>query len=142
MTREGIFWDMVEGRVPVHPVGRSLGIEFTAIDPEAGTVDTRFQVGPDFVNPFGTVHGGILTTMLDDTMSPALVATLGPDDATSTVDMHVNFLSVARPGRFTGSGRVVRRGRRIANLAGELRDEEGTLVATADAVAQIRPAGG
>jgi uncharacterized protein (TIGR00369 family) len=140
MPRKGPFWDVVEGRAPVHPVGKALGLEFAEVDPEAGTVKTRFTVGPESLNPIGTVHGGVLATMLDDTMTPALVATLGPGDATSTVDMHVSFLSPARLGGFQGYGRVVRRGRRVAHLAAELRDEGGTVVATVAAVAQIRPA--
>jgi acyl-coenzyme A thioesterase PaaI-like protein len=52
--------------------------------------------------------------MLDDTLGPALVATLGPGDWAPTTDLHVQFLTPARPGRLIGSGRVVRRGRAAA----------------------------
>jgi uncharacterized protein (DUF3084 family) len=50
----------------------------------------------------------------------------------------VQFLRPARPGRLTGRGRVVRRGREVAFLAGELLDDSGQVVATAVATAQIR----
>jgi len=46
-----------------------------------------------------------------------------------------------KPGRavrLTGRGRVVRRGKDIAFMAGELLDESGQLVAAATATAQIR----
>jgi acyl-coenzyme A thioesterase PaaI-like protein len=50
----------------------------------------------------------------------------------------VQFLRPARPGRLTGRGRVVRRGKDIAFMAGELLDDSGQVVATATATAQIR----
>jgi uncharacterized protein (TIGR00369 family) len=66
--------------------------------------------------------------MLDDTMGPALVATLGPGQFAPTTDLHVQFLRPARPGRLIGRGRVVRRGKDVAFLAGELADESGQIV--------------
>jgi uncharacterized protein (TIGR00369 family) len=76
--------------------------------------------------------------MLDDTLGPALVATLGPGQFAPTTDLHVQFLRPASPGRLVGRGRVVKKGRDIAFLSGELVDETGTAVATATATAQIR----
>jgi len=76
--------------------------------------------------------------MLDDTLGPALVATLGPGQFAPTADLHVQFLHPARPGRLTGRGRVVRRGQGVAFLAGELLDDSGQIVATAVATAVIR----
>ena len=72
------------------------------------------------------------------TLGPALVATLGPGLFAPTTDLHVQFLRPARPGRLTGRGRIVRRGREVAFLAGELFDDSGQVVAAAVATAQIR----
>jgi uncharacterized protein (TIGR00369 family) len=68
------------------------------------------------------------------------VATLGPGQFAPTTDLHVQLLRPARSGRLTGRGRIVRRGRDVAFLAGELADSSGQLVAVATATAQIRPA--
>ena len=63
----------------------------------------------------------------------------GPDDeAFARLAAHVQFLRPARRGRLTGRGRVVRRGRDVAFLAGELADDSGQIVAVATATAQIR----
>lgn len=80
----------------------------------------------------------MLAAMLDDTLGPALVATLGPGEWAPTTDLHVQFLAPVRPGRLVGRGRVVRCGRDIAFLAGELRDASGDTVATAVATAKVR----
>jgi uncharacterized protein (TIGR00369 family) len=115
-----------------------LGFRLLDIDPEVGTIEVGFQATDQFLNPAGTIQGGFLAAMLDDTLGPALVATLGRDEWAPTTDLHVQFLAPARPGPIVARGRVVKRGRQMAFLAGELTDEEGNLLATAVATANIR----
>jgi uncharacterized protein (TIGR00369 family) len=136
MAREGPFWDIVEGRAQKPSVAVLLGWELVTVDP--GTIELEFTATDRFLNPVGVVQGGMLAAMLDDTLGPALVATLGPGQFAPTTDLHVQFLAPALPGRLVGRGRVVRRGKQVAFLAGELLDESGTIVATAVATAQIR----
>jgi uncharacterized protein (TIGR00369 family) len=138
MKPEGAFWDVMEGRVPPPPAGILLGWELVAVDPAAGTIEVAFTATDQFLNPAGVVQGGLLAAMLDDTLGPALVATLGPGQFAPTTDLHVQFLRPARPGRLTGRGRVVRRGKEVAFLSGELLDDSGQVVATAVATAVIR----
>ena len=138
MTRQGPFWDAVQGRAPLPPATALLGWELVSVDPDAGTIVVAFTASEQFLNPAGAIQGGFVAAMLDDTMGPALVATLGPGQFAPTSDLHVQFLRPARPGRLTGHGRVVRRGRDVAFLAGELTDESGEVVAVATATAQIR----
>lgn len=140
MGRNGPFWDVVEGRSAPPSAATLLGWELLDIDAEAGTSEIAFTATERFLNPVGAVQGGMLAAMLDDTLGPALAATLGPGQFAPTTDLHVQFLRPAAPGRLIGRGRIVRRGRHVAFLAGELIDESGTLVATAMATAQIRDA--
>jgi uncharacterized protein (TIGR00369 family) len=137
-TREGPFWDVLEGRADPPAAATTLGWELIEIDPDAGTIAVRFDAGTRFANPMGNVQGGFLAAMLDDTMGPALVATLGPGEFAPTADLHVQFLRPARPGPLVGTARVVRRGREIAFLAGELTDASGAMVATGTATAVVR----
>jgi uncharacterized protein (TIGR00369 family) len=137
--RKGPLWDVIEGRAAAPPAAALLGWELVSVDPDAGTIEVAFTATNQFLNPVGVIQGGFLTAMLDDTLGPALVATLGPDQFALTVDLHVQFLRPARPGRLTGRGRVVRRGQDVAFLAGELRDDSGQIVAAAAATALIRP---
>jgi uncharacterized protein (TIGR00369 family) len=136
--RAGPFWDVMEGRAAPPPAGELLGWRLESVDPDRGTIAVSFDASDRFLNPFGAVQGGLLAAMLDDTLGPALVATLGPGQFAPTTDLHVQFLCPGSPGRLRGRGRVVRRGRSVAFLAGELLDGTGTIVATATATAQIR----
>jgi uncharacterized protein (TIGR00369 family) len=138
VQREGPFWDAVEGRTPLPAAAETLGWELVSISPEKGTIEVAFTATEAFVNPAGFIQGGFLAAMLDDTMGPALVACLEPGDFAPTTDLHVQFVRPARPGRLTGRGRVVRRGRDVGFLAGELLDAHGAVVAVATATVQIR----
>jgi uncharacterized protein (TIGR00369 family) len=138
MTREGAFWDVMAGRAARPPAADTLGWQLIAVDPDEGTIEVAFRATEQFLNPVGVVQGGFLAAMLDDTLGPALVATLGPGEFAPTTDLHVQFLRPARPGRLVGRGRIVRRGGGVGFLAGELVDETGAVVATATATAVIR----
>ena len=135
--RTGPFWDFVAGRAGPSPAAKTLSWALLAIDSEAGTITVGFEALPSFTNSLGTVQGGFLAAMLDDTLGPALVATLAADQFAPTVELKVNFLRPARPGRLVGNGRVVHRGGTIAFLEGDLRDADGQLLATATATARI-----
>jgi uncharacterized protein (TIGR00369 family) len=128
----------MEGRVPRPPAADLLGWELLAVDPDAGTIEVAFTATERFLNPVGVVQGGLLAAMLDDTLGPALVATLVPGEFAPTADLHVQFLRPARPGRLIGRGRIVRRGGAVGFLAGELVDETGATVAVATATAVVR----
>lgn len=128
----------MQGRTEMPGAAKTLGFELIEADPEQGTIEIGFTADERFVNPIGVVQGGFLAAMLDDTLGPALVATLEPGLFAPTTNLQVQFLAPAKPGRLTGRGRVVRRGSQVAFLAGELTDASGTVVATATATAVIR----
>ena len=138
-ARIGPFWDVVEGRAPAPPAARLLGWELIDVDPDAGTIEVGYRATADFTNPVGDVQGGFVAAMLDDTLGPALVSMLGPDEFAPTLDLHVQFLRPVRPGPLVGRGRVTSKGRSVAFLAGELLDESGSVRAVATATAAIRP---
>src|SRR5258706_1854178 len=108
--RKGFFWDVMEGRRAPPPAAALLGFELLAIDPSQGTIQVRFTARPEFTNPIGVVQGGFLAAMLDDTLGPALTATLEPDQFAPTIELKVNFIPPVKPGRLIAQGRVVARG--------------------------------
>jgi len=136
-AREGPFWDVMLGRKPPPPAANTLGFKLLDIDADKGTIRVQFEGKQEFLNPIGNVQGGFICAMLDDTLGPALVATLPKDHFAPTIELKVNFIRPAKPGVLIGTGRVVSRGGTIAFLAGELTSEQGELLATATATARI-----
>lgn len=137
--RAGPFWDSVEGRAPMPRAAATLGLEFVDADPEAGTIELAFTATEAFTNPMGNVLGAFLSAMLYDTVGPALLATLGPEEFQSTLELKVSFLRPVRPGRLIGKGRVLRREGGLAFLEASLLDGEAMTVATATATARVIP---
>ena len=129
--------DSIFKRLPAPPAAETLGWELIREDPEAGTVEIAFQPGEAFLNPHGTVQGGFVAAMLDDTMGPALVSKTDGACVPSSIDLNVTFIRAVKPGRVVGKGRVVSQGRTIAFLEGELFDEDGNLLARATSSARI-----
>lgn len=135
--RTGPFWDGVEGRAPMPRAAATLGFEFLDAHPEQGTIELAFTATEAFTNPMGNVLGAFLSAMLYDTVGPALLATIGPDQFQSTLELKVTFLRPARPGRLVGKGRVVRREGDLAFLEASLLDSDDLTVATASATARV-----
>jgi len=139
--RTGPFWDGVQGRAPIPPAAATLGFELVDADVEAGTIEVAFAATEAFTNPAGNVLGAFLAAMLYDTVGPALLATLGPDQFQSTLQLNVGFLRPVRPGRIVGRGRVVHRDGDLAFLEATLHDPARAVVTTATATARVIPLG-
>jgi uncharacterized protein (TIGR00369 family) len=135
--RSGPFWDAVEGRAPMPRAAATLGFEFIDANVENGTIELAFAASEDFTNPTGNVLGAFVAAMLYDTVGPALLATLEPDQFQSTLEISVHFLRPLRPGRVIGKGRVVHRDRDLAFLEASLLDSDRVIIATASATARI-----
>jgi uncharacterized protein (TIGR00369 family) len=131
------FWDMIEGRRPFSPSSELLGLKILSIDAEAGTMETEFVATPQFLNAGGTVQGGFISAMLDDTMSYAGTVHLKGTHALPTLESKTSFMRPAFVGPLFGTGRLVYRGRDFVFLEGSLRDKAAELIATATASARI-----
>jgi uncharacterized protein (TIGR00369 family) len=118
-------------RFELPPASKLLGWTLRDVNTAAGTIEIGFTADERFVNPAGTVQGGFLAAMLDDTQGPALFAMTDGAVYAPTIGFNVAFLKAARPGRFVGKGRVVSLGKTIAFTEAELFDETGEMVARA-----------
>ena len=106
---------------PPEPTGMALalGIERTAWSP--GHACLEVTVTADHLNKGGAAHGGLMTVLLDAALGGALVSTLPTTSWCATTQLTTSFLDAARLGeRLVATGRVVRRGRHVAHLSGEV----------------------
>lgn len=118
---------------------QTLGYDMLRIDQAAMEVEIAFVGRPEFCNPMGQIQGGFLTAMLDECMSVAGVVASGVSASISSLEIKTSYLRPAAPGPLRGVGRVVKWGRTIAFLEGELYDGEGRMVARANSTALPTP---
>jgi uncharacterized protein (TIGR00369 family) len=102
---------------------------------DEGTGRVLLDAGDDHLNPHGTVHGGVLATMLDVAMGTA-VATAGGDSPV-TVSLTVTYLEPGRPGRLEATAKVRKRGKRLLVVEGQV-EQEGDVVADALATFSVK----
>jgi molybdopterin converting factor subunit 1 len=130
------FMELVGNHVPQGPAYADL-LGMRPLLAEPGHVRMEFHPTSQLVNPLGSVQGGFITAMLDDTMGPAGVAALGPGYVAPTLELKVSFHRRLHPGLVIADGRVVHQGRSIIFLEGSLHNGDGELVASATATARV-----
>ena len=90
----------------------------------------RLPYRPLFKQPAGFVHGGVLATLIDTVVVPALFSGLDSiPEKLFTVDLHIHFLSPAKEQDLVAEGWVTKRGRSMAFLTAEVSTEAGDAVA-------------
>lgn len=137
MNRNSIFWKIFHGELPIPKAAQTLGMEIQSVDSNQGTINVSFQAKEEFTNPAGNVQGGFISAMLDETVSPALLAMLEPDQFAVTLELKTQFIAPASTGKIEGVGKVVSRSNRICFLEGELL-QEGKCIARATATSMIQ----
>jgi uncharacterized protein (TIGR00369 family) len=125
------------------PIAAVLG--FTIDEVERGRI--VFSVAADEMheNPMGTMHGGIVATLVDSAMGCAVFSMLPAGTAYTTLELKTNFVRpiVQNTGVVRAEGRVVHIGGRVATTEARVVDADGTLYAHATSTCLImRPKGG
>jgi len=106
-------------------LARLFGCDFEYTE-DACRVSFEMQ---DFMrNPQGGLHGGVTAFVLDISMGHLLWNRSGPG---TTLEMKVQYASVARSGRLIATARFIRHGRGISYLRSELVADTGELIAFA-----------
>ena len=119
------------GELPPPPVLRTLGME--PIDVGEGWI--RFGMVPQEMhyNPLGTVHGGVLATMLDSAAGCAVHSVLPAGMGYTSMDLTTKYLRpvTMATGRIIATGTVLSRGSRTALAEARLTDSRDHLLAHA-----------
>jgi uncharacterized protein (TIGR00369 family) len=120
-------------------IGALLGMAAEELEP--GRVVFSLAPRTDFANPLGTVHGGVLSTLLDSAMSCAVHTSLPEGAGYTTLELKVNFVRGVplEGGRLTCEGTKVHVGRKVATAEGRILDERGKLVAHGTTTCMIFP---
>jgi uncharacterized protein (TIGR00369 family) len=128
---------MAQGELPPPPIMETLG--FTGFHPEPGRVVVEMPAAEFHYNPLGSVHGGVISTLLDTATGCAVQSTLAVGESYTSLDLTVKFLRpvTVESGLLTCAGDVIQRGRRTALARAQLTDGRGRLVAHATSSCMI-----
>lgn len=103
-----------------------------------GEARLSLPIEPHLTNSLGTVHGGVIMSLLDVALCTA-ARTLHPDSVgVVTIDMSTSFIGGGNGARLVAEARVLKDGRSMSFVEGEAKNEDGTLVAKAIATVRVR----
>lgn len=128
---------MASGDLPAAPIAETIGMENFGGD--EGSIHVELVPQRRHYNPLGTVHGGVLSTMLDTAAGCSVHSTLAAGEGYTSLDLTVKFLRrvTTESGRLRAEGRVIHRGRRTALAEALLFDAAGRQVAHATSSCMI-----
>lgn len=115
------------------PVFTTMQGEFRAFDAEGGVLETRFPVLEAYLNPYGTLQGGMVAAAVDNTLGP-LSMLVAPPNVTRRLQMKYSRPVTPDLGYITVQGKLVARDGRWLTFSAEVRAPDGALLARAQAV--------
>ncbi len=120
---------MSAGTIDFPPLLHTL--DFKVEGASEGSAVFSFQPQEFHYNPIGTVHGGVITAMLDSAMGCSLHSVLEAGVGYTTLEIKVNFLKAItiKTGVLKAIGKVIHNGSRMALTEAQLVDEAGTVYA-------------
>ena len=107
----------------------ALGLTFTRASTDE--VECEVPVGPHLAQPYGLVHGGVYSSIIETLASvgAALVA-MQRQQTTVGLENTTSFLRAVRSGKLIGVARPLHRGRATQVWEVEVRGEDGKVAAT------------
>lgn len=104
-----------------------------------GRISRRWTLGPWACNPDGTVFGGLIAALADQSTSFAAFTILGDDEASRTASLQVDYFRPVVGAYVTVDARIVNRSRRLVHTETEIVRADGKVAAHARAVLAIVP---
>jgi uncharacterized protein (TIGR00369 family) len=128
---------MAAGELPPPPIMKLIDIAGMAVEP--GRVTFFLDPREFHYNPLGSMHGGVISTLLDSAAACSLHSTLPAGVGYTSLDLNVKFLRAVTvdSGRLACTGGVLQKGRRTALTEARLTDSAGRLIAHATSSCMI-----
>ncbi len=126
-----------DGQLPPPPVMQMLGAG--RLEVTEGSVTIVMTPQEFHYNPLGTVHGGVLATLLDTAAACSVHSVLPPGTGYTSLDLSTKFLRpvTLASGELRCVGAVLSRGRRTALAEARVFDAEGRLAAYATSTCML-----
>ena len=103
-----------------------LGAEVEVADD--GSALLRFTAREEHLNQAGTLHGGVLATLVDTAMGAAVRSTTGDGDVPATSQLTVTYLRPGRPGDLAVTAKVRTRGEHLTVCEADVEQDDRSLV--------------
>ncbi|MEM7183262.1 MAG: PaaI family thioesterase [Spirochaetota bacterium] len=122
---------LANGEIPAAPIAHTLGFKITSV--EKGKVLFEIEPKEFHYNPIGSMHGGVISTVLDSVLGCTVHSTLAKGVGYTSLELKVSFIRpiFVKTGTVYAEAKVLAMGRTTAFAEGSLKDKRGRILATA-----------
>ena len=103
---------------------------FKLLDYKEGCLELEGEFSESSLNPDGSVQGGMMTSMLDDVTSLLIIFETSGQIYPASTDLHSLHHRPLSKGKIRAKATIIKRGRNIASIKGELVDKQGRVATT------------
>src|SRR5918997_6495393 len=103
-----------------------LGAEVVSADD--GSARVRFEAREEHLNAAGTLHGGVLATLVDTAMGAAVRSATDDGDVPATSQLTVTYLRPGRPGPLEVTARLRTKGEHLTVCEADVEQDGRSLV--------------
>lgn len=118
MVRDPDFEARIRASFATQKFMATLGARLERVAPGEVTIALPFRA--DLTQQNGFLHAGVVTSVVDSACGYAALSVMAPGADVLSVEFKVNFLAPAQGSEFLAVGRVVRAGRTLVVVSGEL----------------------
>ncbi len=112
------------------PAGNWLGFTLERI--KKGEATLSLEIRNEMTNPYGNIHGGMMSLVIDEALGWAVVSLDASQNYTS-LTLNVDFLYAVKKGeRMRAESKVLRTGKKIINVECHVYDMQGRILARAN----------
>ena len=120
---------------PSHMSMRLMELEF-----DRATVE--LEIGNCHLQPYGIVHGGVLSTLIDTATFWSVFMRIPEDVGLVNIDLKLNYLQAVESGTLITEGYAIRSGRSISYAEAKVFNEDNVLIAHGTSTLKILPGKG
>ena len=132
--------ESVKRAVNTSPYFSLISMEIKNLEPGQSRLEVLLE--KKHHHPFGMVHGGVLSSLVDAAAYWALYPEVDEGKWMTTVEIKLNFLAPARSGKLIAEGRRIKLGPTLGLGEATVGDEEGKLLAHGTGTFMIVPGQG
>lgn len=96
---------------------------------EPGRSHIEIPVQEKHLQPFGNVHGGVFSSLMDAACFWAVWPQLDANMGMTTVDLKLNYLAPVNQGKLVGRGKTIKMGKTLCLAEASIQDGDGKLLA-------------
>ncbi len=122
------------------PFPGHLGMELVSF--AAGRATVRLKVRDFHFQPYGIVHGGVLSSLIDTATFWAVYTGIPEADGLVSLDLKLNYLEAVRGGALLAEGRAIRQGKGICYAEARVYDEKECLIVHGTSTLKVMPGWG